>query len=92
MIICLSNIGKCNVGPYLGLRLHFTCDIPSTYPTTSPQIVIDTPVRHPNVLGSYICADILKSQTLKASGYIGGYVCSNVSLLLIYLFSGKLHV
>ncbi|RUS23236.1 hypothetical protein BC937DRAFT_90355 [Endogone sp. FLAS-F59071] len=79
--------------PFLGLRLHFTCIIPPRYPTSPPQIMINTPIRHPNVFGSHICADILKSQTLddKASGYVGGwtpaYTLPTVLLQLLSFFS-----
>lgn len=71
-------------GPYKNLRLHCNVKIPSDYPQIAPVITIQTPVRHPNVFGTFICADILQAHHRRSSGYYnGGYT---PGYLLKYIF------
>ncbi|GBB94308.1 hypothetical protein RclHR1_02330006 [Rhizophagus clarus] len=70
-------------GPYRNLRLHYNVKIPHGYPQEAPVITIQTPVRHPNVFGTFICADILQAHHDRSYGYNGGYT---PGYLLKYIF------
>ncbi|EFJ36595.1 hypothetical protein SELMODRAFT_404748 [Selaginella moellendorffii] len=72
-------------GPYQGLKLHLDVKIPAKYPTDPPKVTIQTPVPHPNVIGSWICCDILNHQFF--GGYTPGYLLGYVFLQLLSLFS-----
>ena len=71
---------------FRGLRLHLQIHILVGYPQALPGVTIQTIVDHPNVLGSYICCDILKPRTeweMKSMSYNSGYT---PSYLLKYIF------
>ncbi|CAG8585237.1 hypothetical protein GLOIN_2v1788384 [Rhizophagus irregularis DAOM 181602=DAOM 197198] len=70
-------------GPYKNLRLHCNVKIPPGYPQIAPIITILTPVKHPNVFGTFICADILQAHNNHSSEYNGGYT---PGYLLKYIF------
>ncbi|RIB19876.1 hypothetical protein C2G38_2244895 [Gigaspora rosea] len=84
-------------GPFFGLRLHLSVNIPEEYPRIAPKVSIQTAVEHPNVFDSdpyvygsvkqddngYICADILKDNSRSSRGYNGGYTAG---YLLKYIF------
>ncbi|RIB20026.1 ubiquitin-conjugating enzyme/RWD-like protein [Gigaspora rosea] len=77
-------------GPFFGLRLHLSVNIPEEYPRIAPKVSIQTAVEHPNVIDSdndngnaYICADILKNNNRSSRGYNGGYTAG---YLLKYIF------
>ncbi|KAF9019003.1 hypothetical protein BDZ89DRAFT_1073372 [Hymenopellis radicata] len=62
-------------GPWKNLALHFKVEIPENWPTHPPSIQSSTNIDHPNLYSSYICCDLLKtqSQIYAEHGYTGGY-------------------
>ncbi|XP_002960943.2 uncharacterized protein LOC9641780 [Selaginella moellendorffii] len=89
-------------GPYAGVNLHLDVRIPADYPHGPPQVTIQTPVRHPNVFGSFICCDILKPVSTRYDynpqgghwqiyngGYTPGYLLKYLFLQLLSFFSSK---
>ena len=73
-------------GPFKGLRLHLQVHILVGYPRAPSRVTIQTMVDHPNILGSYICCDILKPPSeweMKSMGYNTGYT---PAYLLKYIF------
>ncbi|CAG8546188.1 17995_t:CDS:2, partial [Gigaspora margarita] len=74
-------------GPFFGLRLHLSVNIPEDYPRIAPKVTIQTAVQHPNVFGygygGSICADILQVHDRSSKGYNGGYT---PGYLLKYIF------
>ena len=45
--------------PYEGGVFHLEMKIPTSYPHHPPQIRLLTNVPHPNIIGNYICLDML---------------------------------
>ncbi|RIA86406.1 hypothetical protein C1645_779749 [Glomus cerebriforme] len=82
-------------GPFCNLRLHFKVKIPSEYPHEPPYISIQTPVSHPNVIGDFICADILEPHDVYRDsrgyngGYTPGYLLKYIFLQLLSFFSNN---
>ncbi|KAI8621981.1 hypothetical protein BC830DRAFT_1091706 [Chytriomyces sp. MP71] len=81
-------------GIYAGLPLHATVTLPTGYPQTSPNVVLDTLIRHPNVFPGWICCDILKGKLFRddqgrVSGYSPAYSLSAVLMQLLSFFSAK---
>ncbi|EXX60046.1 uncharacterized protein OCT59_020465 [Rhizophagus irregularis] len=79
-------------GPYKNLRLHYNVKIPQGYPQIAPIVTIQTPVRHPNVFGTFICADILQAHHHRSSdyyngGYTPGYLLKYIFLQILSFFS-----
>ena len=71
---------------FRGLLLHLQVHIPVGYPRAPLGVTIQTMVDHPNILGSYICYDILKPRSeweMKSTGYNGGYI---LAYLLKHIF------
>ncbi|RUS33162.1 hypothetical protein BC938DRAFT_472807 [Jimgerdemannia flammicorona] len=83
--------------PYLGLRLHFTVYIPTTYPMQPPEVTVNTSIVHPNVFGDFLCADVLKNEHEvaydRALGYNGGYspayLLKNIFMNLLSFFGSN---
>ncbi|KAI9339349.1 hypothetical protein BDR26DRAFT_862281 [Obelidium mucronatum] len=86
-------------GAYEGLPLHLKADL-SGYPSGSPKVVLNTPMKHPNVFpgweegGAYICCDILKGKLVtdsqgRVSGYSPAYSLGTILLQLMSFFSAK---
>ncbi|KAI0894330.1 hypothetical protein F4806DRAFT_119603 [Annulohypoxylon nitens] len=63
--------------------LHLTIHFPSTYPVDPPRIKMDSSVFHPNVLGSYICATILR----RTSEHTPAYTLKGIAIQLLSFFS-----
>ncbi|CAG8562417.1 23313_t:CDS:2, partial [Gigaspora rosea] len=84
-------------GPFFGLRLHLSVNIPEEYPRIAPKVTIQTAVQHPNVSGydGFICADILQSHNeIRSSkgyngGYTPGYLLKYIFLQLLSFFSDQ---
>ena len=66
---------------YRPLHLTIACD--TGYPTKAPAIRMDSTVAHPNVFGSFICADILKN----GDGYTPAYTLKGIAIQLLSFFS-----
>jgi hypothetical protein len=47
---------------YEGMVLHCVLRFPPNYPHTSPTLSLQTPIRHANVFGSWVCLDMLATQ------------------------------
>ncbi|KAF8158881.1 hypothetical protein K438DRAFT_327172 [Mycena galopus ATCC 62051] len=64
-------------GPWKDLSLHFDVVLPEDWPILPPQISSSVHgIDHPNLFGSYICCDLLKSKAeiyRGNDGYTGGY-------------------
>ncbi|CAG8454758.1 97_t:CDS:2, partial [Diversispora eburnea] len=81
-------------GPFHGIRLHLTVNVPENYPQVAPIVSIQTTVKHPNVfMGGYICADVLqekyRSSRYYNGGYTPGYLLKYIFLQLLSFFSDK---
>ena len=63
--------------------LHLTVSFDRSYPTVAPRIRMDSRVSHPNVLGSFICADILKN----GEGYTPAYTLKGIAIQMLSFFS-----
>ena len=64
--------------------LHLTmvfCD----YPLQAPVVTIQSKIRHPNVLGTYICASILST----TEGYTPAYTLKIIAIQLLSFFSSE---
>ncbi|KAJ3003484.1 UNVERIFIED_CONTAM: hypothetical protein HDU68_005679, partial [Siphonaria sp. JEL0065] len=86
-------------GIYRGLPLHLSVKL-REYPASSPHVVLQTPMTHPNVFpgweqnGAYICCDILKGRLVtdskgRVSGYSPAYSLGTIFLQLMSFFSAK---
>ncbi|KAF9524254.1 hypothetical protein CPB83DRAFT_861484 [Crepidotus variabilis] len=63
-------------GPWKDLALHFDVHLPDAWPGLPPQVSATVRgIEHPNLFGSYICCDLLKTQEqiYAEAGYTGGY-------------------
>ncbi|KAJ7259533.1 hypothetical protein B0H12DRAFT_1182143 [Mycena haematopus] len=64
-------------GPWKNLSLHFDVVLPDDWPILPPKISCSVDgVDHPNLFGSYICCDLLKTKAeiyQGGDGYTGGY-------------------
>ncbi|KAI8617573.1 hypothetical protein BC830DRAFT_1112922 [Chytriomyces sp. MP71] len=69
-------------GIYAGLPLHATVTLPAGYPQTSPNVVLDTLIRHPN-------GSLFRDQQGRVSGYSPAYSLSAVLMQLLSFFSAK---
>lgn len=64
-------------------RLHLTVDFPETYPLVAPKVTIQTPIDHPNIFGSYICASILNT----TEGYTPAYDLKGICIQILSFFA-----
>ncbi|KAJ2934479.1 hypothetical protein H1R20_g2599, partial [Candolleomyces eurysporus] len=61
-------------GPWKDLALHFDVRLPASWPLDPPSVSTSVyGIDHPNLFGSYICCDLLKSHEELERGYTGGY-------------------
>ncbi|KAK7048440.1 ubiquitin-CONJUGAT-2 domain-containing protein [Favolaschia claudopus] len=63
-------------GPWKNLSLHFDVVLPEDWPTSPPQVSSSVDgIDHPNLFGSYVCCDLLKTKEhiYRGGGYTGGY-------------------
>ncbi|KAJ7259524.1 hypothetical protein B0H12DRAFT_1322392 [Mycena haematopus] len=63
-------------GPWKNLSLHFDVVIPDEWPVLPPKISSSVDgIDHPNLFGSYVCCDLLKTKAeiYRGGGYTGGY-------------------
>ncbi|KAF8158902.1 hypothetical protein K438DRAFT_1860600 [Mycena galopus ATCC 62051] len=64
-------------GPWKNLSLHFDVVLPEDWPIVPPKISSSVEgIDHPNLFGSYICCDLLKTKAEMyrgGAGYSGGY-------------------
>ncbi|KAJ7644199.1 hypothetical protein FB45DRAFT_987770 [Roridomyces roridus] len=63
-------------GPWKNLSLHFDVSLPDNWPASPPSVSCSSDaINHPNLFGSYICCDLLKTedQIYRDNGYNGGY-------------------
>ncbi|KAJ6508691.1 hypothetical protein C8R45DRAFT_1208321 [Mycena sanguinolenta] len=63
-------------GPWKNLSLHFDVVLPNNWPAAPPQISSSVHgIDHPNLYGSYVCCDLLKTkeEIYRGGGYTGGY-------------------
>eukprot|EP01083_Nonionella_stella_P039796 108250_1 len=77
-------------GPYAGLVLHLIINFTDDYPCNPPTVALQTTLTHPNVFGSFICLDMLKSYTRNEPyrGWSTAYsVCSILLQLQSFLFA-----
>ena len=63
--------------------LHLTVSFSGSYPTIAPMIKMNSRVYHPNVFGTYICADILKN----GDGYTPAYTLKGIAIQMLSFFS-----
>lgn len=63
-------------------RMHLIVDSLQQFPMHPPRISLDTPVRHPNVFGSYICATILNRDNY----YTPAYTLKGIAIQLLSFF------
>ncbi|CAG8582501.1 46024_t:CDS:2 [Gigaspora margarita] len=80
-------------GPFFGLRLHLSVNIPEEYPRIASKVSIQTAVEHPNVFSSdnhndsgYICADILTDKNRSSRRYNGDILPGTTDNSKILLF------
>ncbi|KAI1409813.1 hypothetical protein F5Y13DRAFT_85511 [Hypoxylon sp. FL1857] len=66
-------------------HLHMTVVFPSSYPLDPPRIRMDTSVVHPNVLGNYICATILR----RTEDHTPAYTLKGIAIQLLSFFSSS---
>lgn len=73
-------------------RLHLTVNFPENYPLIAPRITIQTPVKHPNVFGDWICASILNTD----EEYTPAYDLKGICIQMLSFFASdsieSLHV
>jgi len=78
-------------GPLKGLCVHLELQFPSSYPRNPPRIKCLTPIRHPNIFGSYICCTMLAKRKYNDDpneGWTGAYSVASILLQLqSFLFS-----
>ena len=55
LFIWHGNLRGTEDNAYKGMTVHFTIRLPYNYPLSPPTISINTPLKHPNVFGSYLC-------------------------------------
>ncbi|KAG5645990.1 hypothetical protein DXG03_004591 [Asterophora parasitica] len=61
-------------GPWKDLALHFDVELPHHWPSSPPMIYSSVAgIWHPNLIGNWICCDLLKEQDELELGYTGGY-------------------
>ncbi|OTA58865.1 hypothetical protein K449DRAFT_385425 [Hypoxylon sp. EC38] len=65
--------------------LHMTVSFPKHYPLYPPSIKMDTSVHHPNVIGDYICATILRS----TDDHTPAYTLKGIAIQLLSFFSSN---
>ncbi|KIW19912.1 hypothetical protein PV08_00487 [Exophiala spinifera] len=63
--------------------IHLTVRIPHDFPLHPPTVACDTPIQHPNVFGSYICASILNTQ----EGYTPAYTLQGIAIQILSFFN-----
>ena len=63
--------------------LHLTVAFGPRYPLDPPAVSIQTPIQHPNVFGSWICATILRP----GEGYTPAYTLKGVAIQMLSFFS-----
>lgn len=64
--------------------LHLTM-VFHNYPLQPPVVTIQSKIRHPNVLGTYICASILNT----TEGYTPAYTLKSIAIQLLSFFSSE---
>lgn len=64
--------------------LHLTMVL-YNYPLQAPIVTIQSKIRHPNVLGTYICASILNTK----EGYTPAYTLKSTAIQLLSFFSSE---
>lgn len=62
--------------------MHITVEFPPLYPLQPPRMHMDSDVKHPNILGSYICASILNT----TEGYTPAYTLKGIAIQLLSFF------
>ncbi|KAF7346434.1 UBIQUITIN-CONJUGAT-2 domain-containing protein [Mycena sanguinolenta] len=62
-------------GPWKNLSLHFDVVLPDEWPILPPKISssVADGIDHPNLLGSYVCCDLLKTRSEIYRGHTGSY-------------------
>ena len=65
--------------------MHLTVSFKKSYPNRAPTIRMDSTVYHPNVFGSFICADILKD----GDGYTPAYTLKGIAIQMLSFFSSE---
>ncbi|KAI0107931.1 hypothetical protein F4776DRAFT_414896 [Hypoxylon sp. NC0597] len=65
--------------------LHMTVSFSKDYPLQPPNIKMDTTVHHPNVLGDYICATILRP----SDDHTPAYTLKGIAIQLLSFFSSS---
>ncbi|KAJ7175957.1 hypothetical protein C8R46DRAFT_1174657 [Mycena filopes] len=63
-------------GPWTNLSLHFDVKLPDDWPLSPPKVSSSVNgIDHPNLFGSYVCCDLLKTKAeiYRGDGYTGGY-------------------
>lgn len=63
-------------------RMHLVVDSLQEFPLHPPRIQMDTPVKHPNVFGAYICATILN----RDDAYTPAYTLKGIAIQLLSFF------
>lgn len=65
--------------------MHLTVIFGDDYPLRAPEISMQSYVRHPNVMGSYICASILNTE----EGYTPAYTLKGIAIQMLSFFGSE---
>ncbi|KAH9905140.1 hypothetical protein F4778DRAFT_728860 [Xylariomycetidae sp. FL2044] len=65
--------------------LHLTVKFPSDYPLHPPRVEMNSQVEHPNVLGNFICATILRY----GDEYTPAYTLKSIAIQLLSFFASE---
>ncbi|EFQ33647.1 hypothetical protein CGRA01v4_02057 [Colletotrichum graminicola] len=65
------------------MPMHTTVIFVDRYPLVAPQIMMNTVVNHPNVIGSYICASVLNT----FEGYTPSYTLKGIAIQMLSFFN-----
>ncbi|KIM34199.1 hypothetical protein M408DRAFT_325666 [Serendipita vermifera MAFF 305830] len=83
-------------GPWQGLTIHFSIDLPTNWPASPPRVWCSIPnLKHPNILtGGRVCCDLWRETSGGYSGfanvgYTPAYTLRGIFKQLLSLFSSK---
>ncbi|KAF2993892.1 hypothetical protein E8E13_002503 [Curvularia kusanoi] len=65
--------------------LHLLIEFGSDYPLHAPSVTIQSPIVHPNIFGTYICATILNT----TEGWTPAYTLKGVLIQLLSFFTSE---
>merc|ERR1719273_1251232 len=80
-------------GVYSGVYFHLIMRFPHNYPAKPPTVKICTPIRHPNIFGSWLCLSMIRphTSTVPYEGWSSAYSATSVCLQLqSFLFADKI--